>query len=88
MLDVFILSLEKHIKVCENAFTTQNTPELIGSIHDVKSLSYTLGANEEGDLAKSIEHSLHSEEIKSGYEKIPTMINNLKHIVSTLKEER
>ena len=85
MLDVYITSLKNHIQICENAAATQNSSDLQASTHDLKSLCFMLKAQNEGELAESIEDALKSNSPETAFEKTPLLIEKINTLIEIME---
>lgn len=86
MKDVFITSFKKHLDSCENALAEQNTQLLERSVHDIKSLCYTLETNEEGKKAEDIEHALKSARTTEAFHSLPSLIEDIGNIIAIMQQ--
>lgn len=88
LLDVYLMSLSQHIDSCKNAAETKDAEKLKGAAHDLKSLSYTLGAQDAGDIAKDIEAAVIENRHDYALENTDKLLIAIQHIVHVLQDER
>lgn len=87
MLSVFIASFEKHYKTCDDAAKSQDVAALLSTVHDVKSLCYTLEANEAGALAEKMEDALKSGDCDGAFHDTPALLQKMGHILTVMKSD-
>lgn len=85
MLDVYITSLETHAQASRQALEMLDAARLKAAAHDLKSLSYTLEANEEGDLAKEIEYAIIDGNTDAAFAKAPELIAFVERMLDAMK---
>tara|TARA_R110002124_G_scaffold233406_1_gene398724 strand:+ start:87021 stop:87299 length:279 start_codon:yes stop_codon:yes gene_type:complete len=86
MLQIYIISLENHIQNCKDALTDKNSKNLQSSAHDLKSLAYTVGANDPGQRAETIEAALMSGDETTAFNAAPQLILMIEDIIRVMKE--
>lgn len=86
MLDVYLTSFENHRQICETALRGAHSRDLQGSVHDLKSLCLTLGAQNEGSLAASIEDHLKAGRDQQAFDAMPALFNGLDHVTQVLRQ--
>ena len=88
LLDVYLMSLGQHIDSCKNAAETKDAEKLKGSAHDLKSLSYTLGAQDAGDIARDIEAAVIENRHDYALENTDKLLIAIQQLVRVLQDER
>ena len=84
ILSVYIASLQAHIEACLEAQSKQDVETLTAKTHDLKSLSYQLGAQEAGDIAARIEGAGKNKESLIAFDALPDLLKCVENIVSVL----
>ncbi len=85
MLSVFSLSLNSHIDTCRAALKSQNAEALKASIHDIKSLSYTIGDEETGQMAERIEKAVIDGDFSQAFEDTPALLGYVEAAVEIIE---
>lgn len=88
LLDVYIMSLNQHLSTCQNADENKDAEALKNSVHDVKSLGYTLGAQELGETAEKIEACVIENKADEAFTLCPDLYTHIKQVYEVLKQER
>lgn len=82
---VYITSLQQHRQTCEQAAANEDANALQASVHDVKSLCYMLGAQDEGALAEAIETALKTGGAQDAYTDVLRLLAGIDHVLGVLK---
>ncbi len=86
MLNIFITSLEKHEATCRNALSNKDAKILQSCTHDLKSLCYTLDANEQGKRAENIEAALIKGHNEKAFQHTPALLDDIAQIIDIMKK--
>lgn len=85
MVEIYIKSYQKHKLATEKAIQQQDVQSLRQTLHDLKSISYTIANNELGDLAKDIEEDIDEGKDADAFKKAPGLLPHIQDILSILK---
>lgn len=82
----YISSYEKHMDVCKSAIQNDEIEPLKHALHDLKSLSYTLGANALGTLAEKAEEKALDGAHADALKQAPEIFPYIKNIIAIMNE--
>lgn len=74
------------MSVCQQAVAQKECDRLKASVHDIKSLCYTIGNDACGNLAEQVEENLIDGNDDAAMKQAPDLIDPIKHIIAVLEE--
>ena len=86
-IETFIDSFNKQMKSCKKAQDQYDSQLLKTSIHDIKSLAYTIGAQELGDLAKRIDENLSYNHHTEAFRDLPKIFPMSQNVLKILEKQ-
>lgn len=85
MLEVYIASFEQQDKICREAVANDRPQDAMQAVHDLKSLSHMIGAEQTGLHAAEIEMLLRDDNRNAAAQQLPELISELNKVKSALK---
>ncbi len=85
MTETYILSFQEHLQECEEAKKEQNAQRLRYSAHDLKSISYTIEAQDLGALAEEIETNIIKKNEICAFDKVSGLRPLINQVIEIIK---
>lgn len=84
MLTTFLKGFQNQYDMCKQAVDHSEPLDLKGAVHDIKSISRTIHANEIGELAENIEELVINGNFGEAYELAPTLYPMLEDAITLI----
>ena len=85
LLDAYYQSLTEQYNKCHTALETQDLNLLNLSMHDIKSLALTIGADDLGFKAQDIEKNVKADNASAAFAEVPILNNYLNNLLDVIR---